>query len=335
MADLCVENGLPFRRLGKVIVPVRENQDTQIDLLARRAAVNGATVEVLNAKQLAELEPEVRTATGRALYSPATAVVDPKALVKFLVNWLSERGVAFYWDTTATDFYPDEYRLDTGRVSFCYKRLYNATGQFADLIARRCGLSDRYTILPFKGIYYRLAPTSGIRINRLLYPVPDLNMPFLGIHSVKSVDGTDYFGPTAVPAFGRENYRGVQGVQFNDALNVAYWLADQYVRDNQGFRGYLHAEAGRFLRSSFAAAARDLVPRLRAEDLLPSDKVGIRAQLLDRREHRLVMDFVVERVDNTTHVLNAVSPAFTSALSFADTVIDAERLPSIPDNTTE
>jgi L-2-hydroxyglutarate oxidase LhgO len=323
MAALCEEHGLPLRRTGKVIVPVREDQDPQIDLLARRALANGARVSVLDSQGLSRLEPEVRSASGRALHSPDTAVVDPKAVVRFLADWLGRAGVEIRCGATALQCRPDESSLSAGGATYRYGRLFNATGQFADLTARRLGLADRYRVLPFKGIYYRLSPDSGIGINGLVYPVPDLDMPFLGVHSVKSVDGTDYFGPTAVPAFGREHYRGLAGVRAGDAASILYRLIGQYLGNRQNFRAYFNAEAGRFLRPRFAAAARQLVPRLRSADLLPSDKVGIRAQLLDTRDGRLVMDFLVERRDNVTHVLNAVSPAFTSALAFADRVLDA------------
>lgn len=323
MASFCAEEGLPLWRAGKVIVAVERDQDGQIDLLAARALANGARVEVLDAQALRELEPEVRSATERALFAPDTAVVDPKAVVTRLAERLASDGVELRFGAVIDSVDPGASRVQIAGTEVRYGRLFNATGQFADLTARRFGLENRYTLLPFKGIYYRLDPGAGIRLNRLIYPVPDLNMPFLGVHSVKSVHGVDYFGPTAVPAFGREHYRGLAGVELGDAATIGYHLVDQYLRNAQSFRAYMHAEAGRFLRSRFAAAAARLVPRLRPEHLLASDKVGIRAQLLDKATHRLAMDFLIKRQDNATHILNAVSPAFTSAFAFAELAIDA------------
>ena len=323
MAAFCDEHGLPIARIGKVIVPVQEDQDGQIDLLYERARTNGATVTLLDQQGLHDLEPDVRSASGRALHSPNTAVVDPKAVVRFLADSLQRDGVDIRYGCSASEVRPDESIVVAGGVTFRYGHLFNATGQFADLTARQFGLSDRYALLPFKGIYYRLDPDSGIRINGLIYPVPDMNMPFLGVHSVKSIDGTDYFGPTAVPAFGREHYHGLSGIRVADAADIAFHLTSQYIRNLQSFRAYMHAEAGRFLKKHFARAASQLVPKVRSEYLLSSSKVGIRAQLLDKETHCLVMDFLVERRDNTTHVLNAVSPAFTSAFSFAELVLDA------------
>jgi len=146
-------------------------------------------------------------------------------------------------------------------------------------------------------------------------------VPFLGVHSVNSIDGVSYFGPTAVPAMGREHYKGLKGINIKDTLSISLRLCEQYIRNNQGFRQFLHEEAGRFIKSRFVQAAQKLVPAVKAEHLLPSNKVGIRAQLLNTETHQLVMDFLVEKRKNSTHVLNAVSPAFTSSFSFADHVV--------------
>jgi len=156
----------------------------------------------------------------------------------------------------------------------------------------------------------------------LIYPVPDLNAPFLGIHSVKLIDGSTYFGPTAIPAFGRENYQGFKGVNIKDATSISYYLAKQYIGNKQGFRSYTHQEIHKIFKSEFLKSMQKLVPRISGNDLIVSQKVGIRAQLLDTKKGELVMDFLVERVDNTTHVLNAVSPAFTSAFSFAKYILN-------------
>lgn len=182
------------------------------------------------------------------------------------------------------------------------------------LVSRQpCPGQSRYTILPFKGIYYRLAEASGLRINGLIYPVPDLRVPFFGVHFTTKVDGTVFLGPTAVPAFGRENYANLQGLSLSDTRQILVRLAQQYVTNHQGFRTLVHEEGARYFKEPFAAAARALVPRLQTQHLLRSDKVGIRAQLLDLERKELVMDFVVEQEEHSIHILNAISPAFSFA----------------------
>jgi (S)-2-hydroxyglutarate dehydrogenase len=152
--------------------------------------------------------------------------------------------------------------------------------------------------------------------------VPDLRVPFLGIHTTTATDGAIHIGPTAIPAFGRENYRGFEGVTAAEMLRIGALLARLFLSGRDGFRRLAWREGSRYSRRRFAAAARDLLPRLRAEHLLPSAKVGIRAQMLDRAEGRLVTDFLVESGPASTHVLNAVSPAFTSAFPLARHLCD-------------
>src|SRR5262249_48787465 len=157
-------------------------------------------------------------------------------------------------------------------------------------------------------IYFKLSPQSGIPIHHLIYAVPDLRVPFLGVHFMKTVEGEIYLGPTVIPAFGRENYKWLDGLSLFDTSSILLRIAGQYAVNHQGFRRLVYVEGRRFLKRYFAEAAQALVPAIRTEHLLSSDKVGIRAQLLDTRKRELVMDFVVEKAANSTHVLNAVSP---------------------------
>ena len=260
--------------------------------------------------------------TSRALYSPETAVIDPHAVLEHVANDIRQNGVHIQFNSPVKNADPDKnyVEVNSGK-QFTYDRLFNAAGQFTDRIAHLFDAGKRYTLLPFKGFYYRLSKNSNLRINGLIYPVPDLNVPFLGVHSVKIITDEIYFGPTAVPAFGREHYQGLKGIEFQDGAAISYHLVQQYLRNKQGFRQFVHEEAGRFLKRKFVEAAQALIPRLKSEHLEASDKVGIRAQLLDREKHELVMDFLIERKGNTVHVMNAVSPAFTSAFEFAKYIV--------------
>jgi L-2-hydroxyglutarate oxidase LhgO len=322
MAAYCERTGLPVKRLGKVLVPVREADGPQLAILEERGAANGVSVERLDAAALNELEPEARSATGEALFVPMTAVVDSALVMDRLVTDAVNAGIELRCDGTL-----DGVDVASGRLGWSGERVrfghvVNSAGLHADRVAHLFGQGERYTMLPFKGIYWRLDPASGIRINHLVYPVPDLRVPFLGIHTTTAINGNVYIGPTAVPAFGRENYRGFQGIGFREAAGITRELLHMFVSGHDGFRRLARQEGPRYLKSRFAEAARGLLPRLRAGDLLPCDKIGIRAQLFDRRERRLVNDFLIERGANSTHVLNAVSPAFTSAFPLARFVCD-------------
>ncbi|HEX9709976.1 MAG TPA: L-2-hydroxyglutarate oxidase, partial [Candidatus Thermoplasmatota archaeon] len=150
---------------------------------------------------------------------------------------------------------------------------------------------------------------------------PDVHVPFLGVHITRGVDGTVTLGPTAIPALGRENYGLLDGLEVREAARMALVLTRMFA-GKASFRGLVLSELARYTKKGFLGAARALAPSIRAEDILPSDKVGIRAQLLDRRTMELVMDFVVEKGPRSLHVLNAISPAFTSSLAFAEFVVD-------------
>ncbi len=322
MAEYCAARGLPLRHLGKILLPTGPGDGAQLDLLASRAAANGVEVERLGPAELARREPEARSATGEALFVPATAVVSPAEIMAALAADAAGAGVELRCGGRLEAVDPGRRELIWSGERIGFGHAVNAAGLHADRVARLFGAGRRYTMLPFKGLYWKLDPASGIRINHLLYPVPDLRVPFLGIHSTTAIDGSIYLGPTAIPAFGRENYRGWQGVSAGETLRIGGLLARLLLTGRDGFRRLAWREGRRFSRRRFAAAARLLLPRLRAEHLLPCDKVGIRAQLLDRSAGRLVTDFLVESGPASTHVLNAVSPAFTSAFPLARHLCD-------------
>jgi L-2-hydroxyglutarate oxidase len=320
MAEYCQENNLPLDPMGKVIVPTRPEDDPLVDMLYKRAQANGATAEIIDSNELKKIEPFVRSASGRALYSPKTSVVDPNAVLNCLLKSMKDKKVSVHFEERVERISDNTIFTDKGRYGFGH--LVNCAGAYADKIARHFGIASEYTMLPFKGLYYKLSSDSGIKLNGLVYPVPDLNVPFLGVHTIKSIDGTNYFGPTAIPAFGRENYQGFTGVKVGEALDTSWQIFQQYLRNQQGFRNYAHAEAFRFFKSRFAEAARKLIPDLDKKHLLKCAKVGIRGQLLNKNTHELMMDFLVENAENSTHVLNIVSPGFTSSFSFAKYIAD-------------
>jgi L-2-hydroxyglutarate oxidase LhgO len=322
MAEYCVARELPLRRIGKVLVPTDQADAPQLDLLAERAAANGVEVERLDAAALALIEPEARSATGGALFVPGTSVVSPGAVMAALADEAAEAGIELRCGGSLGAVDAKRRTIIWSGERLSYGQVVNAAGLHADRVAHLFGAGRRYTLLPFKGVYWKLDPGSGIRVAHLVYPVPDLRVPFLGIHTTTTVEGDTYLGPTALPAFGRENYVGLEGVRATEAISIAILLARQFLSGRDGIRRLAWREARLHSKARFADAARALLPRLRSEHLLPCGKVGIRAQMLDRDEGRLVTDFLVEAGPASTHVLNAVSPAFTSAFPLARHLCD-------------
>ncbi len=321
MRDYCLENNLPINRTGKVILPLQPSDDHLIDLLYQRALANQAKVEIVDEKQLKELEPDVAIVTGRALYSPDTAVIDSKIVLEHLYQQIKSKGVHVHFNARIEKIDSDNNTLTFHDQQYRFQHLFNTAGLYADQVAKAFDIAKHYTMLPFKGIYYKLNPASNIKVNHLIYPVPDLNVPFLGVHFTKTIHGDVILGPTAVPAWGRENYSKLKGVKLEETMAIVKNLLQQYVINNQGFRQFAHNEAGRYFKSRFAKAAAALTPKITNNDLLKCDKVGIRAQLLDTKKRELIMDFLVESTGHSTHILNAVSPAFTCSLAFAEMIV--------------
>jgi L-2-hydroxyglutarate oxidase LhgO len=275
--------------------------------------------EVIDEQQLHEIEPYAATC-GKALYSPNTATIRPKEVLEALAQELRQSGKVSI--LTGSHFLGLEgsgtARTSRGPVHF--QRAINAAGEFADRVARAFSLGGEYKILPFKGTYMKVVRERASLVRGNIYPVPDLRNPFLGVHLTRMADGELYVGPTAIPAFGRENYGLLQGMDWE--------AADILCRDalllfcNAGFRSAAFSEPKYYLRRFVHGAARALVPTLQLKDLQRADKVGIRPQLVHWPTKKLVTDFVLLRDGSSLHVLNAISPAFTSSMAFAQSAVD-------------
>jgi len=317
------QHGLPLRRCGKLLVPTHPERAEAMTVLEERAWQNGVQVERLDEGELRRLEPETRSATGEALWVPETAVGTPAAVLPALLGEVEALGATLQRgaELRNVDVARRQAILSSGeRLSFGLA--INAAGLQADRVAHRFGVGTRYALLPFKGLYWRLDPASGIHLNHLVYPVPELGILYLGVHTTTASDGTVYLGPTAVPAWGRENYRGLAGIDPRELPRIAGQLISMGWRDTDGFRQQAWQEGRRCFKPWFFEAARQLLPRLRPEHLQPAAKVGLHPRLYDRERGRLVKDFVLEEGRHSLHILGATSPAWTSAFPFARHVCD-------------
>lgn len=318
MRAYCREKGLPLVEGGKVIVARSEAELPTLDELLRRATANGARVRSIDEKELDEVEPMART-TGRALHSLDTAVVDPKAVLQSLRADLEASGRARI--LTGCRFLglaaPDVADTTAGRIRF--GRFVNASGAYCDVVARAFGVGEHYRLIPFKGIYRKLRPGAVFPVNGNIYPVPDVRNPFLGVHFTRSARGEVYLGPTAIPALGRENYGLLRGAG-KEAFSILAEDAALFL-SNAGFRSVALSEPRKYLPAFFHADAARLVKRYDPALFERAEKVGIRPQLVDWRTKTLVMDFLVEAKDASVHVMNPVSPAFTSSMELARIIV--------------
>ncbi|MDO8811296.1 MAG: L-2-hydroxyglutarate oxidase [Gallionella sp.] len=315
------EHGIMYQRSGKVIIATSEQDVATLQQLLKNAQDNHISFELLDEQGVRAIEPHAK-AHRMGIYSPDTGVIDSKAVVGKLCEILKSKNVQLFFESEMLRPIPREKTIQTraGRLSYGY--LFNCAGAHADTIAKKFGLAEQYALIPFKGLYYKLTPEKSILVNSNIYPVPDIALPFLGVHFTRAISGEAYVGPTAIPALGRENYGILKGIHFGEGLQILQQLISLYAGNNNNFRHLVQIEIKKYFKSSFMGAARKLVPEVSENDLLPSSKVGIRPQLVNLREQKLEMDFIIEQTEDTLHVLNAISPAFTSAFAFAEMLID-------------
>lgn len=312
--------GIAVNRCGKVIIATAEAQLSTVERLMGNARDNNIPAERIDAQQLKEIEPFAFSGPA-AIYCPSTAVIDSAAVLARIKDKLVQQGTTFLFDCT---FQSVKRRgcIHTNQGDISYSFLVNCAGAYADTVAKAYGLASEYALVPFKGIYWKLSNAANHKVRANIYPVPDVSMPFLGVHLTRVISDDVYVGPTAIPAFGRENYGLVQGMSLAESAAIGYQLASMYLRNENNFRKLAHLEMGKYSKKNFLEAAKALMPSLNAEDMVPTPKAGIRPQLVNTKTRRLEMDYILANTDDSLHVLNAISPAFTGSLAFAELIAD-------------
>jgi L-2-hydroxyglutarate oxidase LhgO len=199
--------------------------------------------------------------------------------------------------------------------------IINAAGLYADMIARDFGFAENYIIIPFKGIYLKYAGQDK-PVSTNVYPVPNLKNPFLGVHFTVTVDGTVKIGPTAIPALWRENYAALDNFRPGEFFQVISQEAKLFMLNSFGFRTLALEEIKKYYKKYFISLATGMVHTADSRRFNEWSRPGIRAQLLDVRTNNLVQDFKIEGDKDSVHILNAVSPAFTSSFPFSRWIVD-------------
>lgn len=314
------KEAIAYRACGKVILATSEQQLPVVDKLLTNALQNNIPAERINHQQLRELEPYAATEFA-AIYCPTTAVIDSLAVVTRLRDKLLAQGVKFFFNTQVVGVQQNQ-SIQTTDGTFSYGFLVNCAGAYADTIAKYFGLAEDYALVPFKGIYWKLTAEAAPKVRANIYPVPDISLPFLGVHLTRVINNDVYIGPTAIPAFGRENYQLIEGLSFAESLGISWQLLKMYAGNANNFRKLAHLEIAKYRKENFLQAARKLMPSLTGDDMVASPKVGIRPQLINLKSNTLEMDYILLRDEYSLHVLNAISPAFTSAFAFAERVVD-------------
>ncbi|MDQ3887293.1 MAG: L-2-hydroxyglutarate oxidase [Actinomycetota bacterium] len=305
------ERGVPVEVCGKLIVAVHERELPALAELARRGEANRVPVTRLDPAGAQKYEPAVRCVA--ALHVATTGIIDYVGVARALVAELA--GADLRTGTTVLGIRTEGggVRIETTAETLRADALVNCAGLHSDRVARLAGLRPAARIVPFRGEYYSLAPPAAALVRRLIYPVPNPAFPFLGVHLTRGLDGDVHAGPNAVLALRREGYRW-SDVSARDLAEVltygGFWrIARRHARTGGG-------EVVRSLsRRAFAAVLSRLVPGIGPENLRPAP-AGVRAQAVTP-DGVLVDDFLVQTAPRQVHVLNAPSPAATSALEIA------------------
>ncbi len=317
MLALARDEGVPHRVTGKLVVATSADELDRLDALERRGLGNGLAVRRLSAVETREHEPHV--AALAALHVPETGVVDYRAVCAVLVRRLRDAGAHLVPGTEVVGGAdgPREVVVETTRGEHAADLVVSCAGLHADRVARLLGHQPSVRIVPFRGEYFVLGPRAEHLVRGLVYPVPDPDLPFLGVHLTRGIDDHVHAGPNAVLALAREGYDWgrVDARDLADTLRFGgFWrLARRQARSGV-------AEMARSLsHRRFAESARRLVPEIVDADLVPAP-AGVRAQAV-RPDGTLVDDFLLERHGRVVHLLNAPSPAATASLEIARHVV--------------
>lgn len=310
----CQEHGLPLDQCGKLVVATTPTEMVRLQALTERAVQNGLDVRSVSAAELREREPNI-TGLG-AIYSPATAITDYRAIVTRMAELFVQGGGEITPDCAVEDLREGANSvtvvLGTGETVTA-RHLIACAGLGADRLARMCGLAADFAIVPFKGEYFRLAPRHDAVVRHLIYPVPDPSLPFLGIHLTRMIGGHVTVGPNAVLSLAREGYSRLAMAPRDLAEMARFPGLWRMLAAN--LRPGLAEMRNSLFRGHYLRACQKYCPSLELHDLLPHPS-GIRAQAV-LHDGTLVHDFLIRQSARTIHICNAPSPAATSAMPIA------------------
>jgi L-2-hydroxyglutarate oxidase len=320
MLDFCREQSIPHEICGKIIVAISPAELPGLEELYRRGVANGLTgLRFLQPAEIREIEPHCSGLRG--LFVPQTGIVDYSKVARKYAELLTKLGVNIVLGETIVDIKRQGEQVEVLGVTSTWiaRVVVVCAGLQSDRLARKSESNLPLCILPFRGEYYQFTPSAPKLVNHLIYPVPDPNFPFLGVHFTRMVGGGVECGPNAVFALGREAYKKT-AFNLRDLSESLAW---------PGFRAvvkkYWRTGLGEYHRSfskqAFVKALQKLIPEIRAEHLEPGG-AGVRAQACDDKGN-LLDDFDIRKDGNIIHVCNAPSPAATASLAIGHTISES------------
>jgi L-2-hydroxyglutarate oxidase LhgO len=307
------KHGIPVRDVGKVVVARNADENNRLDMLFEGGVKNGVDIELKTADQLKLLEP-LATTHERFLWSPTTGVSDPKAINAALLQDFISLGGKIDFEKKVKLIQKNSEVIDDSN-QYEAKHFVNSAGAQSDRIARAVGVGLEYAMLPFMGVY-RATEEKNLPLQRLVYPVPHPINPFLGVHFTLTADYNVKIGPTAIPVVGREQYTITRGWSLSDIEQTFKGMGSLILGDSHNVKNILKKEWPKIIQKLLVKESKAIVPSVIQVEKWIKNPPGIRAQLVHLSSGKLEQDFVVKVFNNSTHVLNAVSPGWTSAIPF-------------------
>ena len=319
LREYCDKHNIKYDMCGKLIVAVNDNEVPMLMDLYERGTANGALgLKIIEKEEITDYEPH---STGvKAIFSPNTGIIDYTEVSKSYATQMMEAGGDLITGTELKSISEKDGQiyLETTEGTITAKKILNCAGLHADRVAKMMGVDMGVKIIPFRGEYFSLIPERSDMVKGLIYPVPNPNLPFLGVHFTRRVNGSVEAGPNAVLAFAREGYKKTK-INFGDAfetltysgflkMSLKYWTVGM----KEQYRS--------LVKGSFVKSLQTLIPEITGKDLY-SPGAGVRAQAI-AKNGALLQDFSIAETENAIHVLNAPSPGATASLTISKYILD-------------
>ncbi|AFY31953.1 L-2-hydroxyglutarate oxidase [Calothrix sp. PCC 7507] len=317
MVEFCQEHGIDHDVCGKVIVATEESEIPRLENLYQRGVENGIEVQKISPEAVKEIEPHVKCVAGIKVFS--TGIVNYKQVCEKYAELIQQQGGDLRLNTKVEKILcaGKNQVLETNQGSFETRFVINCAGLHSDRIAKLGQVEPQAKIVPFRGEYYELTPEKRYLVKTLIYPVPNPDFPFLGVHFTRMIDGSVHAGPNAVLSLKREGYKKTD-FDLRDFTEVmtypGFWkLAAKHA--DEGIQEIIRS----FSKAAFTSSLQKLIPEVQSQDLVPTH-AGVRAQAL-MNDGKLVDDFLIVQGQNSVHVCNAPSPAATSSLEIGKAIL--------------
>lgn len=325
LRKFCKENNLQILETGKVVVCQDKKDVARLEELHRRGVANGVNIEILGSKDLEKIEPAAQT-VDKFIWSPTTAVGNPKDVINKLAEVFTKSGGSFLFNTQVELIEKDnEVLVITKQETYSAKSIINSAGAYAADLAKQVNVGAEYVCLPFLGAYKK-SKLLSVNPKRLVYPVPNPVNPFLGVHTTITLNNEIKIGPTALPVIGKEQYKLTDGFNLKELVEFFTSSTALLKSDSVDLIGLAKEETLKLFNKPLLKRTRKLSNSLDSTSDWVKYPFGIRAQIINTKTKAIEMDYIVKSDKNVVHILNAVSPGWTSAIPFARWVVENQPL---------